>query len=70
MLIRINKYIGVTLHAAENGDIYCVLINYSGEKQDTMLYIRKAYSVSKTYYGDIDCLDAAEACVFKLTKNT
>ena len=65
-----NKYIGVTLHTAKNGDIYCVLVNYSGEKQDTMLNIKRAYSVSDVYYGDVNCLEAAEACVFKLIKNT
>ena len=63
-----NKYTPVTIHEGEDG-IYCVVINYSPEAQETTLVIKPGFEIERTIFGDCKKLPAFAAAVFKAKKS-
>ncbi len=62
-----NPYVGVTLHY---GDEECtaVMINYSGEEQNTQATIAEGYEITSVYGGERSKIKANEAVVVTLKK--
>ena len=63
-----NRFVGVTLHPDENGEIYCVAVNYSHSAQKPELEIKDGYVVSEVYYGNLDEIGGFDGVVFKVVK--
>lgn len=61
-----NKYIGITLHPATDGSIYCVAINYSAQEQKFNMILKNQYKIHKVYYGNTDVLNPFDAVIFKI----
>lgn len=51
-----NSYVGITLHPAEDGTLYCVAINYSDKEQAMNLKIKDGLKIDTVYYGDAETL--------------
>ena len=63
-----NKDIGMTYHADNNGNTYCVAINYSSKEHRLELKLKDGYSID-VMYGDMNIIKPFETSVFKLNIN-
>lgn len=63
-----NRFVGITLHPAEDGSIYCVAVNYSHDAQKSGISIDAAYEVAEVYYGNTEEIGGFDGAVFKIVK--
>ena len=61
-----NPNVCVTLHPAEDGTTYCVVINYTPERQALNLQFADGVGVQEVYYGDLENLEPFEATIFRI----
>jgi len=57
----------MTYHTDNNGNIYCVAINYSSKEHRLELKLKDGYSI-EVIYGNANVIKPFETSVFKLNK--
>ncbi len=63
-----NRFIGITLHPANDGSIYCVAVNYSHSSQKADITVKDGYEVSDVYYGNLTEIGGFDGAVFRIVK--
>ena len=62
-----SDYVIHTLHPQDNGYIV-VALNLSDKCVDPQITLANGYYLDTVYHGDVNSIDAFDACVFKITK--
>lgn len=64
-----NPLLSLTFHPAEDGSLYCAIMNYSTSDQKTNLKLKEGYQITEVVTGSLEMVEACGMTLFRMERS-